>query len=331
MGQHREIKFVQAPAGMPTKDCFETVEMTTPTPAQGQVLVRTSFLSIDPYMRRAMGGARNQYALKPGSTMIGRGAGVVVESCHPQFKEGDAVQSEFGWREYVVLNGDGLRKLAPDLQPLSLSVGIVGQSGATAYVGLHDIADIQPGETIVVSAAAGAVGSAVGQIARIKNCRVIGIAGGPEKCRHVVEDLGFDACIDYKAGPIGEALADAVPDGVDIYYDNVGGEILETVLDHTNDGARVPICGQISQYNEDSPSGLRNVHLLLDRSIKMEGFRIGSYLDRRDYALDQLLQWWRDGKLRYRETVSEGFESAPAALISMLSGGNYGKQIVTVI
>ncbi len=330
MSKSREIKFITPPAGMPTEDCFEIAERQIPLPADGEVLVETHFLSIDPYMRRAMGGARKQYQLTPGATMIGRGAGIVVESRHPDFNEGDAVQSEFGWREHVILRGDGLRKLAPDLQPLSLSIGIVGQSGATAYVGLHDIAGMKQGDTVVVSAAAGAVGSAVGQIARINGCRVVGIAGGPEKCRHVIDDLGFDNCIDYKSGPIDDALARVTTDGVDVYFDNVGGEILEAVLDRTNDGARVAICGQISQYNSDSKAGLRNVHLLLDRSIKIQGFRIGSHLERRDFALEQLLQWWRDGKLKYRETVSDGFESAPAALINMLRGGNYGKQVVKV-
>ncbi len=331
MGNHREIEFVRPPAGPPTEDCFEVVDVATPEPGDGDVLVETHVLSIDPYMRRAMGGARPQYQLTPGATMIGRGAGVVLESRHPNFKIGDAVQSEFGWRERVVLKGDHLRKLAPDLQPLSLSLGIVGQSGATAFVGLYDIAGMKSGDTVVVSAAAGAVGSAVGQLAQISGCRVIGIAGGAEKCRHVIDDLGFDDCIDYKAGPIDEPLAQAAPDGVDIYYDNVGGEILEAVLDQTKEGARIPICGQISQYNTDRPAGLRNVHLLLDRSIKIQGFRIGSYLDRRDVALEQLQQWWRDGKLKYRETVSHGFETAPAALINMLSGGNYGKQVVKVV
>ena len=222
-----------------------------PTPADGQVLARTHFLSIDPYMRRQMGGGHGQYAnpLKPGDVMIGRGAGVVIESRHPDFKVGDAVQSEFGWREHVVLDGRGLRKLPADLKPLSLSLGIIGQSGATAMVGLVDIAGIKAGETVVVSAAAGAVGSAVGQIARIKGCRAIGIAGGPEKCRHVVADLGFDDCIDYKAGPIEPALAKAAPQGVDIYFDNVGGDILDAVLPRLNMNARVPVCGQISQYN----------------------------------------------------------------------------------
>jgi NADPH-dependent curcumin reductase CurA len=306
------------------------VEASMPQPKDGQVLVETHFLSIDPYMRRMMGGGHGQYAkpLKVGDVMIGRGAGVVIESRHPDFRVGDAVQSELGWREHVALDGRGLRKLAPDLKPLSLSLGMVGQSGATALVGLVDIARMMPDETVVVSAAAGAVGSAVGQIARIKGCRAIGIAGGPEKCRHVVHDLGFDDCIDYKAGPIGSALAKAAPDGVDIYFDNVGGDILDAVMLHLRPNARVPICGQISQYNSAERQGLRNVGVLLDKCVMLQGFRIGNHLKRRDEALEELLGWYRAGRLKYRETIAEELEAAPAALINMLSGGNVGKQVV---
>ena len=330
MATHREIIFVRAPDGMPDASCFRLVEAPMPKPADGQVLARTHFLSIDPYMRRQMGGGHGQYPnpLKPGDVMIGRGAGVVIESRHPDFRVGDAVQSEFGWREHVALDGRGLRKLPPDLKPLSLSLGIIGQSGATAMVGLVEIAHIKAGETVVVSAAAGAVGSAVGQIAKIKGCRAIGIAGGPEKCRHVVADLGFDDCIDYKAGPIGPALAKAAPQGVDIYFDNVGGDILDAVLPRLNMNARVPVCGQISQYNRSERQGLRNVGVFLDKCVMLQGFRIGSHLARRDQALDELMDWFRAGRLRYRETVAEGLEAAPAALVNMLSGGNIGKQVV---
>ena len=330
MVRNREIVYVRAPDGMPDAGCFRLIESQMPKPAEGQVLVRTHFLSIDPYMRRQMGGGHGQYAnpLKPGDVMIGRGAGVVIESRHPDFRVGDAVQSEFGWREHVLLEGRGLRKLPVDLKPLSLSLGLIGQSGATAMVGLIDVAGIAAGETVVVSAAAGAVGSAVGQIARIKGCRAVGIAGGPEKCRHVVGDLGFDDCIDYKAGPIEAALAKATPEGVDIYFDNVGGEILDAVLTRLNMNARVPVCGQISRYNSGEGPGLRNVGVILDKSVKLQGFRIGNHLARRDQALDQLMDWFRAGRLKYRETVADGLEAAPAALVNMLSGGNVGKQVV---
>jgi NADPH-dependent curcumin reductase len=327
---HREIIYVRVPDGMPDKSCFRVVEVSRPEPTDGQVLVQTHFLSIDPYMRRQMGGGHGQYAnpLKPGDVMIGRGVGVVVETRSADFRIGDAVQSEFGWREHAALDGRGLRKLPVDLKPMSLALGLVGQSGATAVVCLMDIAAIKGGETVVVSAAAGAVGSAVGQIARIKGCRAIGIAGGAEKCRHVTSDLGFDDCIDYKAGPIGPALAKAAPRGIDIYFDNVGGEILDAVLPHLNMNARVPVCGQISQYNRGQRHALRNAGVILDKCAMLRGFRIGNHLARRDQALDELMHWFRQGRLKFRETVAEGLESAPDALVNMLSGGNIGKQVV---
>ena len=277
-----------------------------------------------------MSGGHGQYAnpLKVGDVMIGRGVGLVIETRHPDFNIGDAVQGEFGWREHVALDGKGLRKLPSDLRPLSLSLGLIGQSGATAMVGLLDIAGLKAGESVVVSAAAGAVGSAVGQIAKIKGCRAIGIAGGPEKCRHVVDDLGFEVCIDYKAGAIGTALAKAAPRGVDIYFDNVGGDILDAVMPHLNANARVPICGQISQYNSRERQGLRNVGVILDKCVRLQGFRIGNHLVRRDQALGELMAWYRADRLKWHETVAEGFELAPAALINLLSGGNVGKQVV---
>lgn len=329
MPTHREYLYVRAPDGMPDANCFRLVEAPIPEPGPGQVLARTHYLSIDPYMRRQMGGGRAyENGLQIGDVMIGRGAGVVVESRHPDFQAGDAVQSEFGWREHVVLNGQGLRKVPADLQPLSLSLGLVGQSGATAWVGLNDIAHIKPGETVVVSAAAGAVGSAVGQIARLKGCSAVGIAGGAAKCRHVVEDLGFDACVDYKAGSFEIDLAAAVGDGVDIYFENVGGRVLDAVARHLKVGARIPLCGLISQYNEKQPPGFRNIGALLDQSAMIQGFRIGSRLDRRDAALTELMHWHRQGRLKFRETVAVGLEAAPAALVNMLTGGNVGKQVV---
>lgn len=326
----RQFLYVKTPDGLPDASCFRLVEAPRPSPDQGEVLVETHYLSMDPYFRRMMGGGHGQYAnpLKPGDVMVGRGAGVVIESRHPDFKPGDAVQSEFGWREHVALKGDGLRKLPADLAPLSLSLGMIGQSGATALVGLTDIAGIQAGETVVVSAAAGAVGSAVGQIARLMGCRAIGIAGGPAKCRHVVEDLGFDGAIDYKAGPVDAQLASLVPGGVDIYFDNVGGEIMDAVLGHMRQNGRVPICGRISEYNAATPKPLKNVSVLLDRCVMLRGFRIGNHLTRRDAALDQLMDWHRAGKLKYRETVADGLEQAPAAFVNMLTGGNIGKQVV---
>jgi NADPH-dependent curcumin reductase CurA len=328
---HKEILYVEKPEGAVTERCFRLVEAPVPLPGEGQILARTSFLSIDPYFRRMMAGARDYpNPLKPGDRMVGRGCGIVVESRHPQFKTGDAVQGEFGWREHAVLDGHGLRKVEPDLQPLSLSLGLVGQSGATAWVGLNDIARMKAGDTVVVSAAAGAVGSVVGQIAKIMGCRAIGVAGGADKCRHVVGDLGFDECIDYKAGAIDTALAAAAPNGIDVYFDNVGGPILDAVLGQLRPFARIAICGMISQYQATEKSGLKNVGALLDMSATMTGFRIGQHLPRRDQALGELMEWWRQGRLKWRETVFDGIEQAPAAFINMLAGGNYGKQVVRV-
>ena len=333
MATHKEISYKRAPLGEVDDSSFEVVELPVPVPGDGQVLVRTHYLSIDPYMRRQMSGGHGYaYSLKPGGRMIGRGVGVVVESRAPGYAVGDAVQSEFGWREHAVLDAKGLRKVEPDLRPLSLSLGIVGQSGATAWVGLTDVAAIQPGETVLVSAAAGAVGSAVGQIARLKGCRAIGIAGGADKCRHVTAELGFDACIDYKAGPVGEAIAKAAPGGIDVYFDNVGGEILDGVLPHLNLGARVPVCGMISQYNlAGERTAVHNIGAVLDKCVRIEGFRIGNRLPRRDHALVELMQWYREGKLKWRETVAVGIEAAPAALANVFRGGNVGKQVVRLV
>ena len=333
MASHKEIIYLRPPQGLVDEGSFKLIEAPLPAPGDGQVLVRTHYLSIDPYMRRQMGGGHGYaYSLKPGGLMIGRGAGVVIESRAQGYAVGDAVQAEFGWREHAVLDAQGLRKVEPDLQPLSLSLGLVGQSGATAWVGLMDVANIKAGETVLVSAAAGAVGSAVGQIAKLTGCRAIGIAGGPDKCRHVVADLGFDDCIDYKAGSLTNALAKAAPDGIDVYFDNVGGEILDGVLPHLNLNARVPICGMISQYNlSGERTALRNIGAVLDKCVRIEGFRIGNRLARRDQALGELMRWYRDGRLKWRETVAQGIESAPGALANVFRGGNIGKQVVRLV
>jgi hypothetical protein len=236
-----------------------------------------------------------------------------------------------GWQDYCVIEPGaslfGANKLPPGT-PLTMPLSVLGVTGLTAYWGLLDLGQPKAGETVLVSGAAGATGSVAGQIARIKGCRAIGIAGGAEKCRHVVADLGFDDCVDYKAGPIEPALAKATPQGVDIYFDNVGGEILDAVLPRLNMNARVPVCGQISQYNRSERRGLRNVGVILDKCVMLRGFRIGSHLAQRDQALDELMGWFRAGRLRFREAVAEGLEAAPTALVNMLSGGNIGKQVV---
>jgi NADPH-dependent curcumin reductase len=306
---HRQFIYVRAPDGMPDAGSFRLVEAPMPSPADGQVLVRTHYLSIDLYMRRQMGGGRGSYAgsLRSGEVMIGLGAGFVIESRHPNFRIGDPVQGEFGWREHVVLDARGLRKLPADLQPLSLSLGPLGQSGATAVVGLVDMAAIKAGETVIVSAT---VGSAAGQIARIKGCRTIG-AGGAEECRAVVADLGFDAAIDYKAGPIEPPRARAAPDGVDAYFRQCRRR-------HPRCRAAPPQrpCA-LGDLRTDLPAQLprtarprqRRRH---PRQVRHRaGFRIGDHLARRDQALDELMAWFRAGRLQFRETVAEGFDAAP--------------------
>jgi NADPH-dependent curcumin reductase CurA len=254
MATHRQFIYVRAPQGMPDAGSLRVVEAPMPSPADGEALVITHYPSIDPYMRRRMGGGQSRGgSLRLGELMIARGAGIVLESRHPHFRVGDPVQGEFGWREHVALDARWLRKLPAELQPLSLSLGLLGQSGATALVGLVDMAGVKAGETVVVSAAAGAVGSTAGQIARIKGCRAIGIAGGTEMCRHVVADLGFDTCIDYKAGPIEPALAGAAPRGVDVYFDNVGGDTLDAMLPRLNIHAACPFADR--SPSTTSPSG----------------------------------------------------------------------------
>jgi NADPH-dependent curcumin reductase len=325
----RQFLFVRSPDGMPDPGCFELVTRPMPVPAEGQVLVRMSYLSIDPYFRRQMAGAHGyRDGLRPGATMIGRGIGEVVESRFAGLAPGDFVLGETGWREHAALDGKALRKLDPAIQPLSLYLGLLGQSGGTAGIGLFDIARLQPGESMLVSAAAGAVGSAAGQIAKILGCRAIGVAGGPDKCRHVVDDLGFDACLDYKAGDLNGQIERTAPEGIDVYFDNVGGEVLDAVLAHLNLNARVAVCGMISQYNAASPAGIRNIGAVLDKCATIQGFRVGLYLPQRDAALVRLTQWFREGRLEYRETVFDGIESAPAAFINMLEGKNLGKQVV---
>ena len=329
----KRVVLVSRPVGEPKASDFRTEDYTAPTPGPGQVLLRTIWLSLDPYMRGRMSDGPSYAAPVPiGGVMEGGTVSEVIASDNPGFARGDIVLSRAGWQTHAISDGKGLAKIDPKIAPISTAVGVLGMPGMTAYTGLLDIGKPQAGETVVVAAASGAVGSAVGQIARIKGCRTIGIAGGLEKCRHVVTDLGFDDCIDYKAGPIGPALAKATPRGVDIYFDNVGGDILDAVLPRLNMDARVPVCGQISQYNRserpESRQGLRNVGVFLDKCVMLQGFRIGSHLARRDKALDELMQWFRAGRLKFHETVGEGLEEAPAALVNMLSGGNIGKQVV---
>ena len=319
------------PTGEPRPSDFEMVEAPIPTPAAGDILCRTIYLSLDPYMRGRMNETRS-YApsVAIGQAMVGGTVGQVIESQHPGFAKGDYVAGYDGWQAYAVSNGAGVRKLDPSQAPISTALGVLGMPGMTAYVGLLDIGQPKPGETVVVAAASGAVGSAVGQIAKIKGCRAVGIAGSPEKCRHVVDDLGFDACVDYKTGDLFESLKSACPQGIDVYFENVGGDVLKAVLRLVNPFARIPLCGLISQYNAtEMPPGPNIAPFLVNRLL-LKGFIVSDHLNRLPDFLRDCGQWVREGKLQYREDVVEGLGAAPEAFIGLLRGKNFGKMLVRV-
>ena len=322
------VLLARRPTGAPTADDFRIVEEPLAPLADGQLRVRGDWLSLDPYMRGRMSDAKSY--VKPvdiGGVMCGEVVGEVIESRHPGFAVGDKVGGDMGWQTVATSDGKGLRKLMPGVPP-EKQMSVCGMPGVTAWCGLLLIGEPKPGETVVVSGAAGAVGSIVGQIAKLKGCRAVGIAGGADKCRHVVEDLGFDACIDYKAGRLREDLKAATPDGIDVYFDNVGGEILDTVLARMNPFSRLPVCGLISQYNATEAYGLRNFRSVLVNRIKVQGFIVFDFAARYPEAVAELAGWWAAGKLKHFETVAHGIQAAPAAFIGMLRGANTGKQLV---
>jgi NADPH-dependent curcumin reductase len=324
-----QVTLASRPAGWVKESDFKIVETDIPSPAAGQVLVKNLFLSLDPYMRGRMNdGPSYAENVKLGQVMVGATVGEVVESNSPAFKVGDTVLGYFGWRQYGVSGGAELRKVDPKLAPISAYLGVLGMPGFTAWIGLIDICQPKAGETVVVSAAAGAVGSVVGQIAKIKGCRAVGIAGGKAKCDHVVNELGFDACVDYKAGHLMRNLAAAAPKGIDIDFENVGGEILDAIALRLNRFARIALCGLISQYNEVRPRGMDNLVMLLINRVKLQGFIVSDHIAQQGEALADLARWVGEGKIKYRETIAEGLENAPRAFIGMLKGANFGKQLV---
>ncbi len=271
--QNKQVLLASRPVGEVQENNFEIVETVVPSLSEGQFLIKNLYLSLDPYMRGRMNDARS-YA-KPvnvGDVMEGQALGEVVESNHPRFQVGDTVLSRSGWQAYFLTEGKGIQKVDPQLVSKSAYLGVVGMPGVTAYVGLLDLAQPKPGETVVVSAASGAVGSVVGQIAKMKGCRAVGIAGGPEKCKYVLEELGFDACVDYKEGQLHQQLKEATPDRIDVYFDNVGGEITDTVFSRLNAFSRVSLCGAISQYNSSQPYGLKNYGARAGRKWLHAGF-----------------------------------------------------------
>jgi NADPH-dependent curcumin reductase CurA len=330
---NRQIALAARPTGLPRESDFKMVESPQPVPKSGEMLIRNLYLSVDPYMRGRMSEAES-YAppLRIGEVMVGGGAGQVVQSNDPAFAAGDFVAGMFGWQEYAAARKDELRKIDPKLAPLSTALGILGMPGMTAYFGLLDICHPQPGETVVVSGAAGAVGTLVGQIAKIQGCQAVGTAGSDAKVEYLLKELGFDAAFNYKTvTDYHRKLKEVCPKGVDVYFDNVGGAITDAVIGLLNVKARISVCGQISQYNLEKPErGPRWLWHLIMKRAKVEGFMVYDYASRFDEGLRQMAQWFKEGKLKYREDIVKGIENAPKAFIGMLQGHNTGKQLVQI-
>jgi NADPH-dependent curcumin reductase CurA len=327
MTTSREIHLAARPHGVPRPTDFSLVEVDVPDAAEGEVLIRNAFMSVDPYMRSRMNDVKSYVPpFRLGEVMTGGAVGQVVASRNDRFPEGTWVVHDLGWRELALSDGRGLLPFDPSLAPISTGLGVLGMPGLTAYVGLLDIGRPAEGETVFVSGAAGAVGSIVGQIAKLKGCRVIGSAGSAEKVAWLRE-LGFDEAFDYRE----TEARDALRDGIDVYFDNVGGSTLEAALGALRVHGRVVACGAISQYNAtELPPGPRNLFLLVTKRLRMEGFIIRDHYDRLPAFLAEMAPWVRDGSVRYRETVVEGIESAPAAFIGLLAGENVGKMLVRV-
>jgi NADPH-dependent curcumin reductase len=328
---NRQILLVSRPQGDATASNFRLVETPLAPLADGQFRVRNHYLSLDPYMRGRMNDSKSYAPPQPlDEVMIGGAAGEVVESKHPSFAVGDKVTGMFGWQEFGTSDGRGITKVDDTHVPLSAYLGAVGMPGVTAWYGLNGIIAPRAGETVVVSAASGAVGSVVGQLAKLAGCRSVGIAGGEEKCRYVVDTLGFDACVDYKAGRLREDMEKATPNGVDGCFENVGGAVFDTTLARMNAHGRIAVCGMISRYDPNH-AALSNAGAILTQRLSVRGFIVHEHPDVWPEALKQLGELVAQKKLHYRETVVEGLAAAPQALLGMLKGHNFGKQIVKLI
>ncbi|MBV9114999.1 MAG: NADP-dependent oxidoreductase [Hyphomicrobiales bacterium] len=332
MEKNKQVLLKSRPKGWVSEADFELAEAPIPQPGEGQVLVRNHWLSLDPYMRGRMNDTKS-YSAKAeiGEVMVGGTVGEVIETRDPSLKKGDFVVGMLGWQQYGAAPAKAFRAIDTKAVPAQAYLGVVGMPGVTAWVGLLTIAEPKPGETVVVSAASGAVGSVVGQIAKIRGARAVGIAGGPEKCRYLVEELSFDAGIDYKSSSFVRDLEAATPKGVDVYFENVGGDVLEAVSRRFNPFARMPLCGLVSQYNETNPVGLRNLHSFLVNRVKLQGFIVSDKPELWPRALQELASWVASGKIKYRETVAQGLENASKAFIGMLKGENFGKQLVKLV
>lgn len=328
---HRQVLLAQRPHGIPQAAHFELVEAPLPALLPGQFLVRNQFLSVEPAMRGWVNAAANYADPVPvGGVMRSFAAGKVVASRHPGFAEGDAVMGMLGWQEYAVSDGSGIRRKVREHDlPLSLSLGVLGINGVTAYFALTEVGQPRPGDTVVVSTAAGSVGSAVGQIAKIMGCRTVGIAGGDQKVHWCVDAFGFDAAVDYKAPDFEAALAAACPQGIDVYHDNTGGRVSDVVLPRINKGARIVVCGTASVASWDPwPSGPRVERHLLNKAARMQGFLVWDHEHRYEEAVGRLAAWVRNGSLRYREEILQGLEQAPDAIAGLYRGENAGKRLI---
>jgi NADPH-dependent curcumin reductase CurA len=330
---NRMVRLARRPVGMVRREDFAIEDGPVPEPGAGEFRVRIAYVSLDPAMRGWMSEGRSYVPpVALGEVMRAYAVGTVEASNNPGFRPGDAVTGLFGAQRYAVSNGERVVKVDPSQAPLERWIGGLGMPGWTAYFGLLDVGQPKRGETVAVSAAAGAVGSVVGQIARIKGCRAVGIAGGPEKCRYVRDELGFDACVDYKAGNLAADLKAAAPDGIDVCFENVGGEILDTVLAQMNRFGRIPLCGLISAYNAtELPQGPRNLRYVLTQRLKLQGLIVFDWADRAPEAIAQLGAWYKEGRLKTREDVRQGgLDAYPEVLNLLFTGGNLGKLVLKV-
>ena len=329
---NRAWTMASRPTGEPVAENFELVESPVPGPEHGEVLIRTLYMSLDPYMRgRMRSGPSYATPLQPGEIMTGEVVARVEQSESPTHSVGDVVRAHIGWQEWAAVSAHTVKAVDPSLDPISTAVGVLGMPGLTAYFGLLDIGQPKAGDTLVVSAAAGAVGAVVGQIGKINGCRVIGVAGSDEKCAYIVDDLGFDAAVNYKTQDVSTEFGRLCPDGIDVYFDNVGGPVSDAVFDNLADYARIAVCGQISQYNAiDPPQGPRNLGVLLRTHSKAEGFLVTQFERQHEIGRARLAGWIKDGRIKYREDIVDGFENAPSAFIGLLRGENFGKRLVKV-
>jgi NADPH-dependent curcumin reductase CurA len=331
----KRVVLASRPIGEPKPTDFRIEAYAVPAPGENQVLLRTIWLSLDPYMRGRMSDGPSYSApVAVDGVMEGGTVNEVIVSNHPGFAKGDIVLAHSGWQTHALSDGKGLRKVDPNLGPVSTAVGVLGMPGMTAYTGLLDIGKPQAGETVVVAAASGAVGSAVGQIAKIKGARAVGIAGGADKCRYVKEELGFDDCVDHREAEFAAKLKEACPKGIDVYFENVGGAVFEAVFPRLNDFARVPVCGLIAQYNDTTAAvpkwASSMLRAVLTKRLTIRGFIVRDFASRHADFLRDMSAWVREGKVKYRECVTEGIDSAPAAFMGLLKGANFGKQLIRV-